>query len=196
MLLAVVAPMPGSCQILDSFSTITFTARYVSCLFRLADRRGTKVLASPDSLCDNGTVQNEFPAPGEARALTLRQLAGESGFSPRHIRHLIQRQVVSPPVGITRAARYTSLHLNELKAVRDLKAAGWSTDQIQARMAASRAGRTTRGVSPILPVVERRYVLGPGLALVFTGDLVGGEADLAALCAEVMKVHASVFARG
>lgn len=138
-------------------------------------------------------MQNEIPS-AEAKgatgkgALTLLEVSTLVGLSPRYVKHLIQRGLVSRPDGATRAARYSKRHVGELLEVQRLKGAGWSIAQIAARNAAS-SGATKESsahMSGLEPTVQRRYALSPGVELVIS-ESAQDEDLIVARCMEAIQ---------
>lgn len=104
--------------------------------------------------------------------MNIRQLSIASGVTVRNIRLYIHQRLLEPPQGRTRAARYTDHHCQDLARISALRKAGWPTDQIRAELALQSAQaavhRSEEGADVDLQCcVERRYMIGPGIALVF-----------------------------
>lgn len=149
-------------------------------------------VAEGNPFCDNGSVQNELlrtanQSDPESSALTLQELAALVGFTPRYIKHLIQRGILSRPEGATRAARYSATHVKELLEIQRLRDAGWSITQIQAKLRARTAHPNSVGRTTLVPTVQRRYVLLPGVELVFSADQSRDEDLIVARCIEVVS---------
>lgn len=66
----------------------------------------------------------------DGKALTIGEIADAAGVSRRAVRFYVQRQLIDPPTGLGRGGHYTSSHLEQLRRVRDLQAAGHSLDAI------------------------------------------------------------------
>ena len=104
--------------------------------------------------------------------LTLRDLASLMGFSERYIKYLVEKRILTPPNGNTRAARYAEIHVAELAAVKQLKAIGWTAKQIRQELTRLRqVPEDTPGLAQnqtlVEPTIERRYQLAPGVVLAF-----------------------------
>lgn len=62
---------------------------------------------------------------------TPDELATLAGLNPRTIRYYIQLNLVDPPIGQTRGARYTWLHLGRLLEIRKLTEQGFSLERVR-----------------------------------------------------------------
>jgi DNA-binding transcriptional MerR regulator len=101
------------------------------------------------------------------KTFTLDELATAAGVNARTIRYYIQLELIEPPVGHTRAARYTWQHLRQLLEIRRLTEQGFSLERVRELLA--------QPAVPGQPVVEPRagevsvrshIYLAPGLELV------------------------------
>src|SRR5687768_463679 len=62
--------------------------------------------------------------------LSLEELADRVGLSRRAIRFYVQRGLLPPPLGLGRGKHYDLRHLNALRRIQELQAAGHSLDAI------------------------------------------------------------------
>jgi len=97
---------------------------------------------------------------------SLGELAALAGLPQRTVRYYIQRGLLDRPIGETRAAYYTSAHLERLLEIRRWTEAGVSLERIAEILA---------GTSEPAPVPERRsgtvevrshLTVAPGIELV------------------------------
>jgi DNA-binding transcriptional MerR regulator len=65
----------------------------------------------------------------------IGELADAAGLSRRAVRFYVQRELLPPPDGRGRGARYTEEHLRRLERIRALQDAGHSLDEIRAILA-------------------------------------------------------------
>ncbi len=68
--------------------------------------------------------------------MTIGELADAAGVSRRAVRFYVQRRLIEPPTGLGRGGHYTRAHLDQLRQLQALQAAGHSLDAI-ARILAS-----------------------------------------------------------
>lgn len=89
----------------------------------------------------------------EDEEYSLSDLAEKSGQPPRTIRFYIARGLLSGPEGAGRTARYTRAHLDRLRRIAELKAAGLTLSEISLRL--GEGGEREEGASPsACPVPE------------------------------------------
>lgn len=86
---------------------------------------------------------------------SLDELADRVGLSRRAIRFYVQRGLLPPPLGLGRGRHYDRHHLEVLKRIGELQAAGHSLDAISKILAGKEIGEqqiasapTVAGVSP------------------------------------------------
>lgn len=63
--------------------------------------------------------------------LSIGELAEASGVSRRAIRFYVQRELLQPPAGLGRGRHYGREHLERLREIQKLQAAGHSLDDIK-----------------------------------------------------------------
>lgn len=64
-------------------------------------------------------------------SLSIGELAESSGVSRRAIRFYVQRELLQPPAGLGRGRHYGGEHLERLREIQRLQAAGHSLDAIK-----------------------------------------------------------------
>ena len=62
--------------------------------------------------------------------LSITELADAAGISRRAVRFYVQRGLIPAPTGLGRGRHYDQSHLERLKQIRDLQAAGHALDAI------------------------------------------------------------------
>ncbi|PIE23219.1 MAG: MerR family transcriptional regulator [Planctomycetota bacterium] len=65
----------------------------------------------------------------------IGELADAAGLSRRAVRFYVQRELLPPPDGRGRGARYTAEHLRRLQRIRELQDTGHSLEEIRAILA-------------------------------------------------------------
>lgn len=68
---------------------------------------------------------------------TASELEEATGVSIRNIRYYIQHGLASPSAGKGKSSYYTPVHVEQLTMVRDMRARGFSIDEIRERMTPS-----------------------------------------------------------
>lgn len=67
-----------------------------------------------------------------SKEFSLKQLSELVNISERNIRYYIQRDLVDPPIGARKTAKYTQGHLEQILTIQKWQKAGLSLDKIQA----------------------------------------------------------------
>lgn len=62
--------------------------------------------------------------------LTIDALNEQTGVSPRAVRYYVQMGVIDPPAGKGRGSRYGERHVRQIRHAQDLKARGYTIEQI------------------------------------------------------------------
>jgi DNA-binding transcriptional MerR regulator len=98
---------------------------------------------------------------------TLDELAATAGVNPRTIRYYIQLELIDPPQGQTRAARYSGLHLRRLLEIKRLTEQGFSLERVK-ELLAQPASVSPAAKSPRPGEVSVRtcVFLAPGIEIV------------------------------
>lgn len=65
-------------------------------------------------------------------ALSIGELAEQTGVSRRTVRFYVQRGLIDPPVGLGRASHYTPAHVDQIRRVLALQRGGLQLDDINA----------------------------------------------------------------
>ena len=127
--------------------------------------------------------------------MAIDELAAAAGLTRRAVRFYVQQKLLPPPAGAGRGSRYDRSHLDRLREVMALQAAGHSLDAIR-RMAAGRPvpppaapPKRRPGLSPEL---WTRLTLADGVELSF--DTAKHQPDAEGLLA-VRELARRVFAR-
>ncbi len=105
---------------------------------------------------------------------SIEELAERVGLNRRTVRYYIQLGLVDRPVGETRAAYYTSKHLEQLMRVTSLSAEGLSLEAI-GRLVKSQANASGQAAPTVIGSVEVRshLTVAPGLELVVESGRAG-----------------------
>ncbi len=107
-----------------------------------------------------------------ADAMTISQLAEQTGIPPRRIRYYISEQLLPPPIGKGRASHYTRTHLDRLRQITAFREVNLSLDEIRSRLGQAEPddrGATTEADAQ--PVRWSRYELVPGVEMHVREDL-------------------------
>jgi DNA-binding transcriptional MerR regulator len=102
------------------------------------------------------------------KTFTLDELAATSGVNPRTVRYYIQLELLDPPQGQTRAARYTLQHLRRLVEIKSLTEQGLSLERVAELLAAptSQLPPAVKTPRPGEVSVRTHIFLAPGVDLV------------------------------
>lgn len=146
--------------------------------------------------------------------LSIGELADQAGLSRRAVRFYVQRELLPPPHGRGRGARYDVSHLARLRRIQELQDAGYSLEQIRALLTQGSAGLTQPTQEPAkksfaeLPAAPRaaaprtdpspasawtRLELLPGIELHVSAEL--GAADRDAIDPTVLRQLQHLAAR-
>ena len=103
-------------------------------------------------------------------AMTITQLAEQSGVPPRRIRYYVSERLIPPPVGKGRAAHYTQRHLHRLNQISAFREVNLSLSEIRYRIGED---APVGGSSREIPGAQswRRWEVVPGVVLHAREDL-------------------------
>lgn len=96
---------------------------------------------------------------------TLDQLCALTDMTKRTVRYYMQLGLVDRPIGETRAAHYTSLHLEQLLQIRKLADAGVSLERIREVLAGGESPVPDRVRQPGAISVLSHVFIAPGVEL-------------------------------
>ena len=96
---------------------------------------------------------------------TLDQLCALTDMTKRTVRYYMQLGLVDRPIGETRAAHYTSLHLEQLLQIRKLADAGVSLERIREVLAGGESPVPDRVRQPGAISVLSHVFISPGVEL-------------------------------
>src|SRR5690349_21057885 len=82
--------------------------------------------------------------------MSIGELADAGGVSRRAVRFYVMRGLLTPPDGLGRGRHYGREHLERLKRIKELQAAGYSLDGIRNVL----EGKEARPVKPEAAVVQ------------------------------------------
>ncbi len=96
---------------------------------------------------------------------SIDQLCTLTDLPKRTVRYYMQLGLVDRPVGETRAAHYTPVHLGQLMQIRKLADAGVSLERIRAVMAGGESPVPERQQQPGSINVRSHVFIAPGIEL-------------------------------
>lgn len=99
------------------------------------------------------------------KTFTLDELCTLTDLTKRTVRYYMQLGLVERPIGETRAAHYTSRHLDQLLRVKQLTEAGVSLERIREVMAGGDTPVPTRQRRPGSIEVRSHLFVAPGLEI-------------------------------
>ena len=104
----------------------------------------------------------------EAQTYTVEELAAVTKVNPRTIRYYIQLELLDPPQGNTRAARYSDAHLKRLVEIKKLTDQGFSLERVKEILAgpSNAVPPAARPQRPGELSVRTHIFLAPGVELV------------------------------
>lgn len=132
------------------------------------------------------------------RSFTLDELASTAGVNPRTIRYYIQLALLDPPVGHTRAARYTWEHLRRLLEVKRLTEQGLSLERVRELLVQpAPAAPAAPAQRPGDVSVRTHIYLAPGLTLVIDPGRAGLNSEqLRTITRELVAAYERLTAPG
>jgi DNA-binding transcriptional MerR regulator len=123
------------------------------------------------------------------KTFTLDELCTLTDLTKRTVRYYMQLGLVERPIGETRAAHYTSRHLDQLLRVKQLTEAGVSLERIREVMAGGDTPVPTRQRRPGSIEVRSHLFVAPGLEIQISPEEAGMTPEqVRAFVREVMQV--------
>lgn len=96
---------------------------------------------------------------------SIDQLCALTDLPKRTVRYYMQLGLVDRPVGETRAAHYTPVHLGQLMQIRKLADSGVTLERIRAVMAGGESPVAARQTQPGAISVRSHVFIAPGVEL-------------------------------
>ena len=128
------------------------------------------------------------------KTFTLDELCTLTDLTKRTVRYYMQLGLVERPIGETRAAHYTSRHLDQLLRVKQLTEAGVSLERIREVMAGSDTPVPTRQRRPGSIEVRSHLFVAPGLEIQISPEEAGMTPEqVRAFVREVMQAAERVM---
>jgi DNA-binding transcriptional MerR regulator len=128
------------------------------------------------------------------KTFTLDELCTLTDLTKRTVRYYMQLGLVERPIGETRAAHYTSRHLDQLLRVKQLTEAGVSLERIREVMAGGDTPVPTRQRRPGSIEVRSNLFVAPGLEIQISPEEAGMTPEqVRAFVREVMQAAERVM---
>ena len=128
------------------------------------------------------------------KTFTLDELCTLTDLTKRTVRYYMQLGLVERPIGETRAAHYTSRHLDQLLRVKQLTEAGVSLERIREVMAGGDTPVPTRQRRPGSIEVRSHLYVAPGLEIQISPEEAGMTPEqVRAFVREVMQAAERVM---
>jgi DNA-binding transcriptional MerR regulator len=128
------------------------------------------------------------------KTFTLDELCTLTDLTKRTVRYYMQLGLVERPIGETRAAHYTSRHLDQLLRVKQLTEAGVSLERIREVMAGGDTPVPTRQRRPGSIEVRSHLFVAPGLEIQISPEEAGMTPEqVRAFVREVMQAAERVM---
>jgi DNA-binding transcriptional MerR regulator len=128
------------------------------------------------------------------KTFTLDELCTLTDLTKRTVRYYMQLGLVERPIGETRAAHYTSRHLDQLLRVKQLTEAGVSLERIREVMAGGDTPVPTRQQRPGSIEVRSHLFVAPGLEIQISPEEAGMTPEqVRAFVREVMQAAERVM---
>jgi DNA-binding transcriptional MerR regulator len=128
------------------------------------------------------------------KTFTLDELCTLTDLTKRTVRYYMQLGLVERPIGETRAAHYTSRHLDQLLRVKQLTEAGVSLERISEVMAGGDTPVPTRQRRPGSIEVRSHLFVAPGLEIQISPEEAGMTPEqVRAFVREVMQAAERVM---
>jgi DNA-binding transcriptional MerR regulator len=128
------------------------------------------------------------------KTFTLDELCTLTDLTKRTVRYYMQLGMVERPIGETRAAHYTSRHLDQLLRVKQLTEAGVSLERIREVMAGGDTPVPTRQRRPGSIEVRSHLFVAPGLEIQISPEEAGMTPEqVRAFVREVMQAAERVM---
>jgi DNA-binding transcriptional MerR regulator len=87
--------------------------------------------------------------------LTIKDICGRGGVTPRTVHYYIQQELLPPPDGAGRGARYTEAHLARLRLIRRLQKEHLPLNEIRRQLAALSDGQVLQALASGTPSSKR-----------------------------------------
>ena len=128
------------------------------------------------------------------KTFSLDELCTLTDLTKRTVRYYMQLGLVERPIGETRAAHYTSRHLDQLLRVKQLTEAGVSLERIREVMAGGDTPVPTRQRRPGSIEVRSHLFVAPGLEIQISPEEAGMTPEqVRAFVREVMQAAERVM---
>ena len=128
------------------------------------------------------------------KTFTLDDLCTLTDLTKRTVRYYMQMGLVERPIGETRAAHYTSRHLDQLLRVKQLTEAGVSLERIREVMSGGDTPVPTRQRRPGSIEVRSHLFVAPGLEIQISPEEAGMTPEqVRAFVREVMQAAERVM---
>jgi DNA-binding transcriptional MerR regulator len=128
------------------------------------------------------------------KTFTLDELCTLTDLTKRTVRYYMQLGLVERPIGETRAAHYTSRHLDQLLRIKQLTEAGVSLERIREVMAGGDTPVPTRQRRPGSIEVRSHLFVAPGLEIQISPEEAGMTPEqVRAFVREVMQAAERVM---
>ena len=128
------------------------------------------------------------------KTFTLDELCTLTDLTKRTVRYYMQLGLVERPIGETRAAHYTSRHLDQLLRIKQLTEAGVSLERIREVMAGGDTPVPTRQQRPGSIEVRSHLFVAPGLEIQISPEEAGMTPEqVRAFVREVMQAAERVM---
>jgi DNA-binding transcriptional MerR regulator len=128
------------------------------------------------------------------KTFTLDELCTLTDLTKRTVRYYMQLGLVERPIGETRAAHYTSRHLDQLLRVKQFTEAGVSLERIREVMAGGDTPVPTRQRRPGSIEVRSHLFVAPGLEIQISPEEAGMTPEqVRAFVREVMQAAERVM---
>ena len=128
------------------------------------------------------------------KTFTLDELCTLTDLTKRTVRYYMQLGLVERPIGETRAAHYTSRHLDQLLRIKQLTEAGVSLGRIREVMAGGDTPVPTRQRRPGSIEVRSHLFVAPGLEIQISPEEAGMTPEqVRAFVREVMQAAERVM---
>lgn len=128
------------------------------------------------------------------KTFTLDELCTLTDLTKRTVRYYMQLGLVERPIGETRAAHYTSRHLDQLLRIKQLTEAGVSLERIREVMAGGDTPVPTRQRRPGSVEVRSHLFVAPGLEIQISPEEAGMTPEqVRAFVREVMQAAERVM---
>ncbi len=128
------------------------------------------------------------------KTFTLDELCTLTDLTKRTVRYYMQMGLVERPIGETRAAHYTSRHLDQLLRVKQLTEAGVSLERIREVMTGGDTPVPTRQRRPGSIEVRSHLFVAPGLEIQISPEEAGMTPEqVRAFVREVMQAAERVM---